>query len=200
MSYYDYCASCTYLAENGYLDGDSYGKYYCRYKGDKYACDSKCGLYIEAYSRSSSDMEYMYKFSRDHKYYITTTILSVLKCPDNSIYLKTIRDFTNITLKQNMKHFPLLFAYEIIGPQIAQKLQEDKDRIKVSANMFYRYIKPTVLAIRKNQTEEAVQIYKEMTIELAKRYNVNVNMILPTPQEVSILKLGDRKLRKKIEF
>lgn len=191
MSYESYCASCTYLGENG----DSYGKFYCRFKGDRYACDPKCNLYIEAYSRSSYGRENMYEYSRDHKYYITTTILNILKCPNNNIYLKTIRDFTNITLKQNMQYFPLLFAYEIIGPEIAQKLQEDKNRIKVAATMFYKYIKPTVIAIRNKETEKAIETYKTMTLELAQRYNVNLNIILPTPQQVNIMELKSIKTK-----
>ena len=196
MSYESYCAACTYLGENA----DSYGKYYCRYKGDRYACDPKCGLYIEAYSRSSSARENMYDNSRSHKYYITTAILNALKFPDNNYYLTTIGTFINITLKQNMKYYPLLFAYEIIGPEIAKKIKEDKDNVDIANQMFKQYINPTVIAIENNKTEDAVNIYKTMTIELAKRYEINTNIILPDPKQINIVEIGRGRTRtKKLE-
>lgn len=195
MAYEAYCAACTYLGENA----DSYGKYYCRYKGDRYACDPKCGLYIEAYSRSSSARENMYDNSRNHKYYITTAILNALKFPDNNYYLITIGSFINVTLKQNMKYYPLLFAYEIIGPEIVKKLKEDKDNVDIASQMFKQYINPTVIAIENNKTEDAVNIYKTMTIELAKRYEIDTNIILPDPKQISIVELRRGRTRTKVK-
>lgn len=194
MSYESYCAACTYLGENA----DSYGKYYCRYKGDRYASDPKCGLYIEAYSRSSGARENMYDNSRSHKYYITTAILNALKFPDNNYYLKTIGTFINVTLKQNMKYYPLLFAYEIIGPEIAKRLNEDENKSDVATLMFKQYITPTIIAIENNKTEDAVNIYKNMTIELAKKYEVDLNIIVPDPEQISIIELGQGRTKKRI--
>ena len=85
-----------------------------------------------------------------------------------------------------MQYFPLLVAYEIIGPQIASKLQEDPNKIRVATTMFYQYIKPTIKAIEENQTDIAVNTYKTMTIELANRYNIDTNIILPRPQDLNL--------------
>lgn len=191
MSYESYCAACTYMNEN-----QNCGKYYCTMKGSwRKANDPKCYNFIEAYSRSNSGRENMYEYSS--RYYITTAILSIVKALDNNHQLDIIKDFTENTLKKNPKYFPLLLAYEIIGPQIAKKLHEDKNKIRVATTMFYLYIKPTVAAIQNKETEKAIEIYKSMTLELAKIYNINTNLFLPEPSHVNIISLYQAKQRKR---
>ena len=191
MSYESYCAACTYMNEN-----QNCGKYYCTMKGGwRKASDPKCYNFIEAYSRSNSGRENMYEYSS--RYYITTAILSIVKALDNNHQLDIIKDFTENILKKDPKYFPILFAYEIIGPQIAKKLHEDKNKIRVATTMFYLYIKPTVAAIQNKETEKAIEIYKSMTIELAKIYNINTNLFLPDPSHINIISLYQAKKRKR---
>lgn len=192
MAYESYCASCTYMNEN-----QNYGKYYCTRKGEwRKASDPKCYNYCEAYSRSSSGRENMYYYSS--RYYITTAILNIMRSLDKNYQIKVIGDFTENTLKQDPKYFPLLFAYETIGPEIANKLQEDKDKITVAVTMFYQYIKPTIKAIEDNDTDLAVETYKTMTLDLAKRYNVDTNIVLPNPAEINNIDLNIGFSRKRV--
>ena len=180
MAYESYCAACTYMNENQH-----YGKYFCTRKGEwRKASDPKCNSFCEAYSRSNGGRENMYYYSS--RYYITTAILNIVRSLDNNYQIKVLGDFIENTLRKDMQYFPLLVAYEIIGPQIAQKLQEDPDKIKVAVTMFYQYIKPTIKAIEENKTEEAVNTYKIMTLELANRYNINTNIILPDPAQMNL--------------
>ena len=188
MAYESYCAACTYMNENQY-----YGKYYCTTKGEwRKASDPKCYNFCEAYSRSNGGRENMYYYSS--RYYITTAILSVMRAIDNNYQIKVIGDFIENTLRKDMQYFPLLVGYEIIGPQIASKLQEDEEKIKVATTMYYLYIKPTVDAILNNETEKAVSIYKEMTLKLAKRYDVNTNIVLPNPNDLNLGQNYSRRL------
>ena len=189
MAYESYCAACTYMNEN-----QNYGKYYCTRKGEwRKASDPKCYSFCEAYSRSNGGRENMYYYSS--RYYITTAVLGVMRALDNNYQIKVIGDFIENTLRQDMQYFPLLVAYEIVGPQIANALKEDKDKIRVAASMYYTYIKPTVEAIENNETENAVNIYKKMTLELAKRYNINTNITLPNPMD---LNLGKNNFSRKL--
>lgn len=192
MAYESYCAACTYMNENQY-----YGKYYCTTKGEwRKASDPKCYSFCEAYSRSNSGRENMYYYSS--RYYITTAILSIVRALDNNYQIKVLGDFIENTLRKDMQYFPLLVAYEIIGPQIAKKLQEDPDKIRIATTMYYQYIKPTIKAIEENQTEEAVNTYKTMTIELANRYEVNTNIVLPNPQDLNLPNQEKGHTRKKV--
>ena len=189
MSYESYCAACTYMNEELY-----YGKYFCTSKGEwRKASDPKCYNFCEAYSRSSGGRENMYYNSS--RYFITTAIMKILNALDNNYQLKVIGDFTENVLRKDMNYFPLLVAYEIVGPEIAKNLNEDNDKIRVATNMFFKYIKPTVTAIENGETEKAVEIYKVMTLELAKKYNVNMNIVLPNPIDMKLSNVGrSRKL------
>lgn len=193
MALESYCAACTYMNEN-----QNYGKYYCTRKGEwRKASDPKCYSFCEAYSRSNGGRENMYYYSS--RYYITTAILSILRALDNNYQIQVLGNFIENNLRKDMQYFPLLVAYEIIGPQIATSLQKDPNKIKVATTMFYQYIKPTIKAIEENQTDKAVNIYKTMTIELAKRYNINTNTVMLNPNKVNTNELGHgRKRTRKI--
>ena len=189
MAYESYCAACTYMNENEY-----YGKYFCTTKGEwRKASDPKCYYFCEASMRSNGARENMYYYSS--RYYITTAILNIVRALDNNYQIKVIGDFIENTLRKDMQYFPLLVAYEIVGPQIANALKEDKDKIRIATTMYYTYIKPTVEAIENNETENAVNIYKKMTLELAKRYNINTNITLPNPMD---LNLGKNNFSRKL--
>ena len=191
MAYEAYCASCTWMNEN-----QNSRKYFCNMKGDwRYANDPKCGNYCEAYSRSDSGRENMYRYSSG--YYRTTAILNIIRALDNNYQIHTLGDFIENTLRKDMQYFPLLVAYEIIGPQIAERLQEDPNKIKIATTMFYQYIKPTIKAIEENKTEDAINIYKTMTIELAKRYNIDTNIVLPLQPNLNLSKPNKGLKRKR---
>lgn len=191
MAYESYCASCTYMNENQH-----YGNYYCTTKGEwRKASDPKCCNYCEAYSRSNGGRENMYYYSSN--YYITTAILNIIRALDKNYQIETLSNFIENVLRNDSKYFPLLFAYEIIGPQIAEKLQADKDKIKVAVTMFYQYIKPTIKSIEEKNTDTAVEIYKTMTIELAQKYNIDLNINLPSPEQINIIELNCKKIRRR---
>lgn len=108
------CASCTYLDP---CTADSYGKYYCERKRDRYyGDDPSCGSYCEAYSRSSSAIDNMIDNSRTHRNsgcYITTIMCNILGFDNNNYYLNTLRKFRNDYLQKNKKYLPILVNYEL---------------------------------------------------------------------------------------
>lgn len=181
MAYESYCASCSHLSETRDLR-----KYFCFMKRtDVYANASKCGNHLTAYSRSDDKREEMYRYSSG--YYITTAILSILRALDNNHQIKVFGDFIENTLRKDMKYFPFLVEYEILGPAIAAKMQQDKDKIRIASTMFYQYIKPTIKAINKNETENAVKIYREMTLYLADRYDISTDISISS-QDINDVK------------
>lgn len=193
MACEEFCASCTYLGENA----DSYGKYYCKYKGDRYACDPKCGLYIEAYSRSSSARENMYDNSRSHQSsgcYLTTAMCNILGYKDDNYYLQTLRTFRDETLKKNPKYIPLLLTYDFIGPQIAANLLIDPNRKIIAKSLFNGYITKTIDAINEEKIQEAVNFYIAMTYSLADRYNINTNILYINPKSTNLKTINTNQL------
>lgn len=195
MALEEYCAACTYLGENA----DSYGKYYCDRKGERhYACDPKCYNFCEAYSRSNSARENMYDNSSSHSSsgcYLTTVMCHILGYPDDNYYLQTLRTFRDTTLKQDIKYYPLLLTYDIVGPKISENLYNDEFRETIAKRLFNCYITKAIDAIEHNDTTTAVNIYVAMTHSLARRYNIATNIIIPDYSTINKKLLGHGRTR-----
>ena len=196
MALESYCAACTYLGENG----DYEGKYYCSEKGeDHYATDNKCYSFCEAYSRSNSSRQNMFDYSRGHQgsgCYLTTIMCQILKYPDDNYYLNTLRSFRDNIMKPNPKYIPLLITYDTIGPMIAYELEHDKNKEEIASTLFNKYITRAVTAIENEKNNEAINIYIAMTATLAKKYNINLNLININNQNYKQEDLGHARIKK----
>ena len=196
MALESYCAACTYLGEKG----DSDGKYYCDRKGEyHYATDSKCYSFCEAYSRSNSSRQNMFDYSKGHQgsgCYLTTIMCELLEYPDNNYYLNTLRDFRNNVMKPNPKYIPLLITYDMVGPMIARKLEEDKYGKDIAKLFFNHYISKAVSAIEEEKYSEAINIYKAMTETLAANYGINMNIVDVNKLDYDKRLLGHARVRK----
>jgi len=193
-----YCASCTYLKE----ESDSFGRYWCTRKGENhYACDPKCNSWLEAYSRYTSARENMYRNSSSHcsggGCYLTTIMCEILNLPDDNYYLQTLRTFRDTVLKQDIKYYPLLITYDVIGPQIAEKLANDPNRKEIANAMLNNFINKSVTAIEENKIEEATNIYVAMTNSLAEQYNINTQILTIDTTNINLETLGHGKSRKR---
>lgn len=200
MALESYCAACTYMGESA----DYNGKYWCERKGEsRYASDSKCYSFCEAYSRSNYSRENMYDNSKSHLSsssdgcYLTTAMCNILGFPDDNYYLQMLRTFRDTVLKQDFKYIPLLLSYDIIGPQIANQLINDENRTEIATNLFNNHITRAVTAIENNKTNDAINIYVAMTETLAQNYNINTNIVMLKPEEVNIMELGHGRSRTK---
>ena len=198
MALESYCASCTYLGETV----DYNGKYWCSRKGQSmYACDPKCYNWCEAYGRSTYARENMYENSRSHTSsgcYLTTVMCNILGYADDNYYLQTLRTFRDTILKQDIKYYPLLVTYDVIGPAIALHLSQDENREQIAKTMFNNYISKAVTAIEENKVNEATNIYVAMTNVLAEKYNINTKIITINPEDIDINTLGHGRTRKKV--
>lgn len=76
-----------------------------------------------------------------YNYSSTTAILSILRALDNNQQIEVLGAFIENNLRKNMKYLSLIYVYEIIGPQIALALHNDKDKIHIASTTFYQYIK-----------------------------------------------------------
>lgn len=185
MALEGYCAACTYLGERA----DYNGKYYCSRNGDVYACDPRCYSFCEAYSRSNSARENMYNNSRGHQgegCYLTTAMCNILNYPDDNYYLQTLRSFRDNTLKTNVNYIPLLLVYDMVGPSIAFNLENDKNKEEIANSLFNEYISQAVISIENEKVEDAINIYMAMTCSLAKRYNINLDLLYINPDDIKL--------------
>ena len=184
MALENYCAACTYLGEKT----DYTGKYYCEKKGDYYyATDPKCSRFCEAYSRRNSARENMYDNSESHlnnskRCYLTTIMCKLIGYEDNNYYLNTLRKFRDTFMKTNSEYQQLLAIYDIIGPQVSQKLESDPNGKEIANTFFNKYISNATMAIEANKNQSAINIYVAMTHALAEKYQIQI----PDSKEINI--------------
>ena len=194
MAYEAYCASCTYMKESG---GP---KYWCERKGeDRFASDSKCHNWCEAYSRTNYTRGNMYDNSINSLAsggcYLTTIMCKILKYPDNNYYLNTLRKFRDEVMKTNPKYIPMLITYDTIGPIISYNLSIDSNRLEIASALFSNYIIKSVEAIEEGKYNIAISIYMAMTTELGRRYNANIAIIAPHIDNINMEELGHAKTK-----
>lgn len=161
----NYCGECTYLDLN---TGDIYGKFYCDKKYERHlATDPECGRFCKAYSRDSGTIQNAYRYSNEHSSsggcYLTTMLCNILGMPDNNIYLETMRNFRKNVLQKDEKYKSLLVEYDIIGPKIAEALNNDPQKETIAQKYFNSYILAIIYNINNKNYDIAVFTYKNMT-------------------------------------
>lgn len=183
------CSECTYLnPDKCYSDGT----FWCERKLEcVYAYQKECYRYCEAYSRPSSVARSCEEFSRDKSTsssgcYLTTMLCSILKMPDDNPFLNTLREFRNNVLQKDEKYRALLVEYDVVGPVIANNLNNDPLKYQIAATTFLKYIKPITKLVREKKNEEAVNAYLDMTNGLKTFYDVNTTLDIETINNADI--------------
>lgn len=169
-----YCSECTYLDLS---TGDLYGKFWCDARLERHsACDLECYRFCKAYSRSSSETESAYQYSKDHSSsgfcYLTTMLCNILGMPDNNYYLETMRALRNNVMQKDEKYKPLLVEYDIVGPKIAEALNNDPLKYQIALKHYKFYIIPIIDFLRENKTDAAIYHYVKMTNSLKEFYGM----------------------------
>lgn len=173
MAYY--CSECTYLN----LDSkDIYGKFWCEKRLERHmANELECNRFCKAYSRdenvSKSAYQYSVEHSSDSGCYLTTILCNILNLPDNNVYLNTMRNFRNSFLQNDETYKPILVEYDIIGPKLAESLNNDPLKKTIAIKYFNKYILPITNLINENKNEKALNEYIKMTNSLKELYGFN---------------------------
>lgn len=194
------CAECTYLDIS---DGNSNGAFWCDKKLERHlATDIECGNFCRAYSRYSSSINNAIEFSNKHNSnsgcYLTTMLCKILKMKDNNIYLEALRNFRNDILQKDEKYKPILVQYDIIGPKIAEALNNDPLNKKIASIFFTKYIVVIKTLIENKQYCEAIDMYIEMTTNLKNLYGINnYNISIEQIENASLQESGHGKYIKK---
>lgn len=163
----------------------------CRYVSpwDKqYYCNHK-----KSYSGNSNE-------STNNSYtpggcYITTLVHNILGYSDDCELLRTFRMFRDNVLKCDFNYIDLLFQYDIIGPQISDKLRDKKDNYNFSLQVCHNYLIPCIKAVKEGFISEAVRIYNNMLTYLCTTFNIE--LVKPEQSlKYDMLNLGKARQRK----
>lgn len=167
--------------------------YYCN-KNSNYVNSDMYYRYCRGYSYDECRI---YKNEPVSGCYLTTIVCNLLGKEDNDVVLNTLRGFRDNHLKLDMKYLELLLTYDIVGPLISAKMKNDKKGKELANYLYNNVLVKVVELLNKKDYMNAIKLYKEMTIELINRYNLNEQYLMVNEQVnvVDIKELGHGKSR-----
>ena len=172
------CSECTFM--NFCKEENNNGKFWCEKRLEyMYADSAECWRFCKAYSRDESEAKSYYDYSVSKQSsggcYLTTATCDILGLEDKNLYLQTFRRFRKDYLQKNPKGLPILNEYDTVGPIIAHKLKNDKNRKTVALHMLKDYIHPiatNLITKFDGNYDFAIEQYARMTKELIQRYGL----------------------------
>lgn len=163
------CRDCENMSLTNYRDSSTrsglrcYCKEYRRYEDpDSRACSSR---FIPRDPRK--------------KYYVSSRIMDILGISENDYIYEVIEDMKDNTLENNDQYIGLLSLYDIVGPMIANELENDQEYGLMNCEIaFENFIMPTCELYEDGLLDEAVSKYVEMVEELMTNYGLDLEEIL----------------------
>ena len=200
----DYCAECTYLRTNDYK-GSCNGLFYCEKRYDYILGNNpKCGDFCRAYRRTDYEIKDIkikgeQEQSSNTGCYLTTMVSTILGQDDKGYVLTTLRNFRKSVLQQDSTYKQLLVEYDIIGPILAKRLENDSRREMIARNLYENILKKVLENLEKGNKEEAIKLYKGMTYGLQVCYGLaemKVDSAIVGARDIENSGYGKVKVRK----
>lgn len=107
--------------------------------------------------------------------FITTVACEILSHPDNDKILNDLRYFRDTVLQQNKQYYDILKEYDVIGPVLAEKIWNDKNRKEIASGLYQNVLLPVHNLISDKNYEKAVEYYYIMTLMLVNYYGLKHN-------------------------
>lgn len=115
--------------------------------------------------------------SRRNSCYITTAVVDILGYEDNCKTLEDLRSFRDNYMKKHEKYLPLLKEYDIVGPLICEKLEQDENKQKIANFILNIFIKESLEAIKDKEYDAAIHTYENMTYYLMDIYDLDMSLL-----------------------
>ncbi len=168
------CEDCDHLSRE---DSDFFGRYRCNVlKGYRYRSDDAC-----SYFKKDTKNNY-YKGYERAGCYITTIVCNILGYSDDCELLNTLRNFRDTYLKVNAQYLPILYEYDIVGPQISAVLENDTDAKQKASFLFHNFLIPSYQYIKTKEYEKAIDTYINMVNMLKENYNIWIDDYTTVPK------------------
>lgn len=159
----DICGHCLYLdLKNCRSNGTCYCTEWHRYEKPNSGCCSSFAL--------------DYEKVRNSRYYITTEVVEALGLGREDFHYTTIRDFRENVLQPDERYTDALDAYDLVGPIIVDRIQNDENRENVCYDLLGS-IHNTCIHILDGNNDAAVNTYSAMVSSLLNHYGLNYNEI-----------------------
>lgn len=192
---YKQCGYCKHLDCIGYNKMDKDGKFMCLDLGKKVFPEaeplkSRCHDRVASYNLSEREHK-AFEPSRKLREskgerlvmpydnyesvgcFITTVVVHILGMSDDNAVLQVLRNFRSKFLQTNPEYNELLLKYDAVGPLIARSIAHDTNAYEVASDLYKVYILGAYDYIRRGHPQKALILYKEMTENLMKHYQIS---------------------------
>lgn len=172
--YNEKCGSCVYLDINRSDSSNKY-KFWCSDHRNYYPVNDEICSYFKYFFDESKDYELVASLEYHSDCYITTIVTKLLGLGDNNELLNTLRLFRKNTLQTNPMYKNILMEYDIIGPIIADCIENDRELYDI--NVLEKYIRYCVSLVKQGKETEAVTIYINMVNMLKEIFNISFEQV-----------------------
>ena len=164
------CGGCVYMNPHNYSTGLFSGyTYKCTKKGGYYRWDDRPCYSIEYVDPEKVDCCERYKDFTGRKYFILSAICEILGIDSNNKLMTEIKSLIDVVRKDGTTQREAI-AYDEFGPEIADNLRSDSERVEICNYLLKDYIAPIYCFIRNNKLYEAIEMYENMVRFLFYRY------------------------------
>lgn len=169
------CGGCEYLDINNvyYTGSGLFGGHYeymCALRGKGYTkWDDKCWDYSAVSPTRVDCAERYYTFTGRKYYYILTAICNVLGIKQGDGLFQNFKTLIQI-VRSDINTFDKAINYDIYGPMIADRIEQDPNKVELCKDLLANYLSKAFVAIADNRLEDAISIYEEMVRFLQIRY------------------------------
>lgn len=148
------CEDCKYYDSNTRERGKGYCEYYKEYRWP----DSNTCSHFEGDSGSSGAC------------YLTTACTASRNLPDDCYELETLRRFRDTYLVSLSNGAEEIKEYYNVAPRIVEEINKMDNSNEIWNGLYNDMVLPCVQLIEKNRNEEAYVRYKDVSLELKKRF------------------------------
>ena len=162
------CIDCDEYYEDLVKNGTFYCNKMRRYVSPK---ESSCNTYFKKRDRNRP-----LRLNKSSNCYITTAVVTILGYEDNCEKLETLRNFRDNYMKKHEEYLPLLEDYNIVGPLISERLEQDEKRLKIALTVN-NFIDAAIDAINDKEYIAAIHNYENMTYYLMDLYEIDFDLL-----------------------
>lgn len=131
------------------------------------------------------DSDTYYKYCRNYDYkncpiykhqsssggcFLTSACTAALGLPDDCHELTVLRNYRDSWLKQQPDGVTLIAHYYEVAPKIVEAIDKLDDRTDIWDAVYHELVMPCVKMIENGQYQEALELYRGMTIKIEAEY------------------------------
>ena len=131
------------------------------------------------------DSDIYYKYCRNYDYsdcpiykhqssssgcFLTSACVSAKGLPDDCYELQTLRNYRDNWLTKAEGGLAAISHYYIVAPKIVAAIDKLAERNEIYSMIYDKMIKPCVEFIEQKKYQDAFELYRNMTLQLANQY------------------------------